>query len=86
MDTNPSPTPVTLIRGDGIGPECVESARRVIEAAGAPIRFVGFLEPGQKALISAGQFDTAAAPDTLELVHEGDLLSATPVTTVANVR
>lgn len=54
-------------------------------AAGAPIRFVGFLEPGQKALISAGHFGTAAAPDTLELVHEGDLLSATPVTTVANV-
>jgi isocitrate dehydrogenase len=28
---------VTLIPGDGIGPECVESARLVIEAAGAPI-------------------------------------------------
>jgi len=30
-------TPVTLIPGDGIGPECVEAARRVIEAAGVPI-------------------------------------------------
>jgi isocitrate dehydrogenase len=29
--------PVTLIPGDGIGPECVESARRIVEAAGAPI-------------------------------------------------
>jgi isocitrate dehydrogenase len=29
--------PVTLIPGDGIGPECVESARRVVEATGAPI-------------------------------------------------
>jgi len=28
---------VTLIPGDGIGPECVESARRIIEATGAPI-------------------------------------------------
>jgi isocitrate dehydrogenase len=29
--------PVTLIPGDGIGPECVDSARRIVEAAGAPI-------------------------------------------------
>jgi len=28
---------VTLIPGDGIGPECVEAARRIIEATGAPI-------------------------------------------------
>jgi isocitrate dehydrogenase len=29
--------PVTLIPGDGIGPECVESARLIVEATGAPI-------------------------------------------------
>src|SRR6476661_5139932 len=29
--------PITLIPGDGIGPECVESARRIVEAAGAKI-------------------------------------------------
>ena len=29
--------PVTLIPGDGIGPECVTAARRVVEAAGASI-------------------------------------------------
>jgi isocitrate dehydrogenase len=28
---------VTLIPGDGIGPECVESARRIVEAAGAKL-------------------------------------------------
>ena len=50
--------------------------------SGAPIRFVGFLQPGQKALISAGQFGTTVGPDTLELVHQGNLLSATPVTNV----
>jgi hypothetical protein len=50
--------------------------------SGAPIRFVGFLEPGQKALVSAGQFGSTAAPDTLQLVHQGDLLSATYVTNV----
>jgi isocitrate dehydrogenase len=29
--------PVTLIPGDGIGPECVTAARRIVEATGAPI-------------------------------------------------
>ncbi|MGZ5317422.1 MAG: NADP-dependent isocitrate dehydrogenase [Actinomycetota bacterium] len=29
--------PVTLIPGDGIGQECVTAARRIVEAAGAPI-------------------------------------------------
>jgi isocitrate dehydrogenase len=30
-------TLVTLIPGDGIGPECVDAARRIVEASGAPI-------------------------------------------------
>src|ERR671925_1552005 len=42
-------------------------------APGTPIRFIGFLQPGQKALVSAGEFGTATAPETLELVHEGSL-------------
>jgi hypothetical protein len=54
------------------------------DASGAPVRFVGFLQPGQKALISAGQVGTASAPDTLELVHEGNQLTATEVTEVAS--
>jgi isocitrate dehydrogenase len=31
--------PVTLIPGDGIGPECVTAATRIIEATGAPIEW-----------------------------------------------
>ena len=31
--------PVTLIPGDGIGPECVAAARRIVEAAGASIEW-----------------------------------------------
>jgi isocitrate dehydrogenase len=31
--------PVTLIPGDGIGPECVNAARRIVEATGAPIEW-----------------------------------------------
>jgi hypothetical protein len=52
-------------------------------APGAPIRFVGFLQPGQKALVSAGEFGTTTVPESLELVHQGNLLSATHVTNVA---
>jgi isocitrate/isopropylmalate dehydrogenase len=29
--------PVTLIPGDGIGPECIDATRRIVEAVGAPI-------------------------------------------------
>jgi len=50
--------------------------------SGAPIRFVGILQPGQKALISAGHFGSTAKPRTLELVHTGDGLSTTEVTDV----
>jgi hypothetical protein len=32
----------------------------IAAASGAPIRFVGFLRPGQKAVISAGGFETMA--------------------------
>ena len=46
---------------------------------GAPIRFVVSLPPGQKQLISVGAFGTTIAPETLELVHQGDLLVATRV-------
>ena len=31
--------PVTLIPGDGIGPECVVAAQRILEAVGAPIEW-----------------------------------------------
>jgi hypothetical protein len=63
--------------------EVVTTVAPDAETPGAPFRFVGFLEPGQKALISAGAFGTATSPDTLELVHKGNLLSATHLTTVA---
>ena len=31
--------PITLIPGDGIGPECVTAAQRIVEATGAPIEW-----------------------------------------------
>ena len=60
-----------------------EVVTTIADASGAPIRFVGFLQPGQKALISAGQFGSTSEPETLELVHQGNLLAATQLTNVA---
>jgi hypothetical protein len=51
------------------------------ETSGAPIRFVGFLPPDQKQVVSVGSFATTSGPETLELIHQGDLLSATLVPT-----
>ncbi len=39
MSPDVAPIPVTLIPGDGIGPEVVTAARRIVEAAGAPIEW-----------------------------------------------
>ena len=56
------------------------------DADGPPIRFVGFLPPGQTQLVSVGAFETTGAPDTLELRHQGDALATTRVTNVAAVQ
>ncbi|MFN9974046.1 MAG: isocitrate/isopropylmalate family dehydrogenase, partial [Phycisphaerae bacterium] len=32
-------TLVTLIPGDGVGPECIEATRRIIEASGVQLSF-----------------------------------------------
>jgi hypothetical protein len=63
-----------------------EVVTTIADTSGAPIRFVGFLEPGQKAFVSAGQFGTTAEPETLELMHRGNLLSATQLTEVATAK
>ena len=39
MSSDVAPIPVTLIPGDGIGPEVVTAARRIVEATGAPIEW-----------------------------------------------
>jgi hypothetical protein len=55
------------------------------EASGMPIRFVGYLLPGQKAIVSTGEFGTTSAPETLELLHDGRLLLAKRVTKTASL-
>ena len=55
------------------------------DAAGAPIRLVGLLPPGQKQIISVGTFGTTSAPESLELMHKGGALWAIQVENVAGV-
>jgi hypothetical protein len=45
------------------------------DGSSGPVRFVGFLRPGEKEIVSAGRYGTTAAPEELELTHEGSLLT-----------
>ncbi len=55
------------------------------EMAGAPIRFVSLLQPGQIETISVGSYEQAAASTTLELVHDGDVLLVNQKTQTAEL-
>jgi isocitrate dehydrogenase len=63
-NTRTTPIPVTLARGDGIGPEIMEATLRILEAAGAPLRYeeitIGekLYEQGHTSGIPPGAWDT----------------------------
>ena len=76
-DVSP-PTPVTVARGDGIGPEIMDAALRVLEAAGARIA-IEEIEIGERTYrkgVSAG-----ITPDAWERLRRTGLLLKAPVTT-----
>ncbi|MGB9886205.1 MAG: isocitrate/isopropylmalate dehydrogenase family protein [Moorellales bacterium] len=68
---------VTLIPGDGIGPEVTEAARRVIEAAGAEITWE-VVEAGEKTLAGRG---TVLPPEVLESIRRNRVALKGPLTT-----
>ena len=47
--------PVTVARGDGIGPEIMDATLRVLEAAGAPLRY-DVIEIGEQIVSPGPQF------------------------------
>ncbi len=65
MSATASPTTVTLIPGDGIGPECVEAARRIVEAAGVPIEWE-LCEAGAEVFRKG--LPSGVPPETLESI------------------
>ncbi len=66
------------IPGDGIGPEVIEAVYRVLEAAGAPLRFVEH-QAGQAALEAGG--DELLPVATLDAIREHGVALKGPCTT-----
>src|ERR671929_189154 len=73
-------TLVTVIPGDGIGPECVRSAQRIVEASGANVEWEERLagaEVFKQGLPSGVPEDTIESIDRTRVVLKGPL--ETPV-------
>lgn len=68
---------VTLIPGDGIGPEITEATKRVLAAVGGPINWIE-KEAGEKAYVAHG---VALPPDTVESIRETGLALKGPLGT-----
>ena len=68
---------VTLIRGDGIGPEITEAAMEVVEAAGANIKWEE-VSAGESALEKHG---TPIPPETIEALKKNGVGLKGPLTT-----
>ncbi len=68
---------VTLIPGDGIGPEVTDAARLVAEATGVPIEWE-VVQAGEKALQATG---TPLPPEVLDSVRKNRIALKGPITT-----
>ena len=68
---------VTLIRGDGTGPELVEATRRVLEATGVQFSW-DVVEAGVDVMETAG---TPLPPNVLESIRKNKVALKGPITT-----
>jgi isocitrate dehydrogenase (NAD+) len=68
---------VTLIRGDGTGPELVEATRRVLEATGVAFNW-DVVEAGVDIVETAG---TPLPPNVLESIRRNKVALKGPITT-----
>lgn len=68
---------VTLIRGDGTGPELVEATRRVLEATGVEFSW-DVVEAGVDIMETAG---TPLPPNVLESIRKNKVALKGPITT-----
>ncbi|HET6341242.1 MAG TPA: isocitrate/isopropylmalate family dehydrogenase [Gemmatimonadota bacterium] len=71
------PAAVTLIRGDGIGPEVVDAALRVLDSAGAEIEW----DERVAGLAAIEQGEAALPEDTLESIRRTKVALKGPLTT-----
>jgi len=68
---------VTLVRGDGVGPEIAEAARRCIDATGAEISW-DIAEAGTEAMEATG---TPLPAETIESIKNNKVALKAPITT-----
>jgi len=68
---------ITLIKGDGIGPEIIEAALFVLEKAGANLEFEEAIA-GEEAI---KKFNTPLPDETLELIKKNKIALKGPITT-----
>jgi isocitrate dehydrogenase len=72
------PTPITVARGDGIGPEIMDATLRIIEAGGAALE-IEEIEIGES-VYNQG-FPTGIKPDALESLRRTRVFLKAPITT-----
>src|SRR5699024_11209080 len=73
-----SATPVTVIKGDGIGPAIVDAALRVLDAVGAALDFE-YATVGQAALDAGGK--EVLPQEALDSIERTRMVLKGPVTT-----
>ncbi len=69
---------VTLIPGDGIGPECVNATRKIIEATGAPLAWEE--RDAGESVFKRG-IPSGVTPETIESVRKTHLVLKGPLGT-----
>jgi isocitrate dehydrogenase len=69
---------VAVARGDGIGPEIMDSVLRILDAAGAPLRYE-MVELGQ-AVYERG-YSSGIAPEAWDIIRRNGVLLKAPITT-----
>lgn len=72
------PTPVTIARGDGIGPEIMDAALHVLEAAGAELA-PEFIDIGERVYLSGNS--AGIGPEAWESIRRTKVLFKSPITT-----
>ncbi len=75
---NAEPTKVTVAHGDGIGPEIMEAALRVLEAAGADLQYET-VEIGEK-VFDQGH-TSGISPESWDVIRRNPVFLKAPITT-----
>ncbi len=71
-------TPITIARGDGVGPEIMDATLRILDAAGAPLRYEE-IDIGER-LYHAGH-GSGIGPESWDTILRNGVLLKGPITT-----